>query len=1113
MIAAKTSLLAAAMFFCGLLIASGVETGRKELPGHVPRVVSKLTATGRLAATNQLYLAIGLPLRNTNDLEQFLRELADPASPNFRKFLTPEEFTARFGPTEADYEAVKNFARTNGLKIAGTSANRLLLDVTGSVSAVEQAFHVTLHTYHHPTEKRDFYAPDTEPEVDAGLPIADVSGLENFSRPHPKIHPASMRAKPNNGSAPDGSSLLGNDFRNAYAPGVALTGAGQSIGLFQADGFYAADITAYAQQAGGGRTNIVLQTVLFDGFSGTPTTGASSGNGEVSLDIEMSMSMAPGLSRIILFEGNPNNFIPNDMLNAMAASNTVKNLSSSWGWSGGPSTSTDNIFKTMAAQGQSFFNAAGDSDAFTVGSSSVNGVDNTSLDNAPSSSPYITQVGGTTLTMSGTGASYASETAWNWGYDSNAGAYVGTSGGVSSYYAIPGWQTGISMTANQGSTANRNIPDVALTADQVYVYYGNGTTGVFGGTSCAAPLWAGFMALVNQQLVLNTGKATNSVGFINPAIYAIGNGSNAGASYATCFHDTTAGNNFSSNSPANYPAVTGYDLCTGWGTPNGQALINALAGAADPLGVTPASGFTATGFQGGPFSPASQVYTLTNSGVAGLNWSVINTSAWLNVSASSGSLAAGAQTGVTAGIGTSATSLAVGNYSTTLIFSNQTSGVAHFFQFYLQISDPLVLLTSSGFTTVSAAGGAFTPGSESILFTNLSTGAIPWSLINTASWLSVSSSSGSLAGDSSFSVTVSTNSNTMALQLGTYSATLLLSNQTSHLTRSLASGAVVGASLVFNGGFETGDFTSWTLNGDGGSVDLVTNSYTYNIGSTRHPNYITIAPHGGSFDALLGETGKLAYVSQPLPTTAGQLYLVSLWMDSPDGETPNEFSVAWNGNTLFDQSNLPKLGWTNLQFVVTAAGSSSTLQIGGRDDPTFLALDDVSVVPVNAPSFVAQPTNQAVPIGNTAMFSTVATGSAPLAYQWRSNGINLSNGGNVSGATTNTLTLTAITTNNAGNYFVIVTNAYGANTSSVATLFVNVTPPGIGGEFASGHASFTLNLLGSPGFTYVLLSASNLVSPNWRPLATNTLGTNGAWQFTDFGVSNNPDRFYRLMQQ
>ena len=160
----------------------------------------------------------------------------------------------------------------------------------------------------------------------------------------------------------------------------------------------------------------------------------------------------------------------------------------------------------MAAQGQSFFNATGDSDAFT-GSIPF-----------PSDSTNITEVGGTTLTT-GTGATYSSETVWNWGLQS--GSYVGSSGGISTYYPIPSYQQGISMAANQGSTTMRNVPDVALTADNVYVVYNNGSTGTFGGTSCAAPLWAGFTALVNQQAAA-AGQAP--VGFLNPALYTIGKG-------------------------------------------------------------------------------------------------------------------------------------------------------------------------------------------------------------------------------------------------------------------------------------------------------------------------------------------------------------------------------------------------------------------------------------------------------------------------------------------------------------------------------------------------------------------------------------------------------------
>jgi subtilase family serine protease len=539
-------------------------------------------------------------LRDPAGLSNFVERVYDPASPVYHQFLTATELAARFGPTERDYEAVKNFALGNGLAVSATHGNRMLLDVIGPASAVEKAFQVTLRTYRHPTEGRDFFAPDTEPLVGAALPLADIQGLSDYSRPHPRCRQsAGAAAKPQSGSAPNGSGeFFGTDFRNAYAPGVTLTGQGQTVGLAEFDGFYASDISTYAAQAGSGRGNIPVHTVLLDGYDGTP----GSGNFEVSLDIEMAMSMAPGLSRIVSFEAGPYGQ-PNDVLNSMLSySGTIKQLSSSWGWAWGPSVTTDNIFQSMEAAGQSFFNAAGDSDAFTTGANSENGVDNLSLDNAPSSSPYITQAGATTLSMSGTGASYASERVWNWGYDN--GSFIGTSGGISSYYAIPSWQSGISMAANGGSASFRNIPDVALTGDNVYVGYGDGTGGGFGGTSCAAPLWAGFMALVNQQAIA---AGRPAAGFINPAIYSIA----AGAAYTNCFHDITTGNNAWGGSLGLYYAKAGYDLCTGLGTPAGQNLINVLAGSSAIQGIVREAGFTASG-----------VFNCTWSVVAGLRYQV-----------------------------------------------------------------------------------------------------------------------------------------------------------------------------------------------------------------------------------------------------------------------------------------------------------------------------------------------------------------------------------------------------------------------------------------------------------------------------------------------------------
>ena len=172
-------------------------------------------------------------------------------------------------------------------------------------------------------------------------------------------------------------------------------------------------------------------------------------------------------------------------------------------------------------------------------------------------------------------------------------------------------------------------------ADNVYVR-ADGKNDNEGGTSCASPLWAGFTALVNQRAVMS-GRPT--VGFINPALDTIGSGQN----YTSCFHDITTGNNTSRASPNKFFAVAGYDLCTGWGVPFGQSLINALA-TPDPLGIQPDTGFTAIGGSGGPFTVTSESFVLTNSGTNSLNWSLVNTSLWLTVSPPGGTLPAEAPT-------------------------------------------------------------------------------------------------------------------------------------------------------------------------------------------------------------------------------------------------------------------------------------------------------------------------------------------------------------------------------------------------------------------------------------------------------------------------------------
>ena len=555
------------------LAAPAAEPGTvKSLHGHVPAVVSHLTPAGRLNATNRLHLSIGLPLRNAEGLTNLLQQIYDPASQNFHQFLTPAQFTEQFAPTPADYQAVLDFARTNGLTVTRTHGNRMVVGVEGKVSDVERSFHVTLRTYHHPKESRDFFAPDTEPTVAASLPVLSVQGLNNYVLPRAMLQkmPASANT-PARGSGP-GGGYLGSDFRTAYAPGTALSGAGQTVGLLQFDGYYASDIATYEALAGL-TNNVPLINVLLDGFDGTPGFG----NDEVCLDIETSMSMAPGLSAIVVFEAGPYGN-PNDILSSMVSSNQIKQFSASWGYS--IDGTTEQLYQQMALQGQTFLNASGDGDAW--------------LGPIPYGScedPNITIVGGTTLTMNGRAVSYASEQAWNWGftgdYSWNPDGYFGTSGGVSTDVRIPSWQLSVTNNspANHGSTTYRMVPDVALTGDNVFVVSSGGSQGIYGGTSCASPLWAGFMALVNQQVALN-GRLP--VGFLAPQVYALAKT----AAYTNIFHDITTGNNYWDQSPTNFAAVAGYDLCTGLGTPNGTNMISALAGAATttpPIISAPAS--------------------------------------------------------------------------------------------------------------------------------------------------------------------------------------------------------------------------------------------------------------------------------------------------------------------------------------------------------------------------------------------------------------------------------------------------------------------------------------------------------------------------------------------
>jgi subtilase family serine protease len=545
--------------FCLQLTLPATAADWQVLHGERPAEAANLQPIGVLNGTKRLNLVVGLPLRNKDLLASLLHETYNPGSPQYRHYLTPEQFAEKFGPTEEDYQAVITFARSHGFTITGTVPNRVLVDVNGTVADIETALHVRLCIYDHPKEARTFFAPDAEPSLDLAVPVLAISGLNNYVLPKPLSHRdlplnSAPVTVPGVGSGRDGT-YMGSDFRKAYLPGVSLTGSGQTVGLLEFDGYYPNDIIAYETQAS--LPNVALTNVLLDDVNGTPSTNADF-VGEVSLDIEMAIAMAPGLSQVIIYEGSS----PTDLLNRIATDNLAKQVSSSWFFAGeGDGDFISQCAAQFAAQGQTFFQSSGDEGAY------YQGIPEWTAD------PNITLVGGTALTTSAD-ASWNSETAW-----SDSG------GGVSQInsFQIPSWQDGLSNAANQASRTLRNSPDVAMVSESVWVIYDNGAAGGFHGTSIGAPLWASLAALVNQETAANDLKP---VGFLNPALYAIG----AGLNYSSCFHDITTGNNGNSGNPAGYNAVPGYDLCTGWGTPNSN-LITLLAGLGPAVAITnPRSG-------------------------------------------------------------------------------------------------------------------------------------------------------------------------------------------------------------------------------------------------------------------------------------------------------------------------------------------------------------------------------------------------------------------------------------------------------------------------------------------------------------------------------------------
>jgi subtilase family serine protease len=706
---------------------------------HVRDVVrdGQVQANGQLPQNQMMNLDIVLPVRNQAGLDQFVADVYDPASASYHHFLTPQQFTAQFGPTQADYDAVVQFAQLNGFTVTGGSRDGMDVQVRGTVAQVENAFHVHLRTYNDPTRSRTFFSPDQEPTTDLSFNLWHVSGLDNYSVPQPMFESKTAYAAAHGinanqvvshattGSGPS-ASFLGSDMRVAYYGSGSLTGSGQNLGLLEYYGTDLADLQTYYKNVNQTYPGSIITLLSTDGTS-TSCTYPSCDDTEQTLDMTQALGMAPGLSSLTMYVGSTDTAIISAMTTHSPLPTTI---GCSWTWTPADPSTLNPYFEKMASQGQSFFSASGDYSTWKKSGNSAPW---------PSDSAYVISVGGTDLTTSSAAGPWASETAW-----SDSG------GGISpDNIAIPSWQqiSGVINSSNKGSTTLRNGPDVSANANFTYYTCADQESCLaneYGGTSFAAPLWAGFVALANQQAAAN---GQSPAGFIDPTIYP----QNVTSAYATNFHDITSGTSGS------YSAVTGYDLVTGWGSPQ-SALISALAGTQ-----TQTPGFTVAASPSSvsvPSTGGSGTSSISISATGGFSSSVSlsssNAPSGVTVSFSPTSISGSSTSTATF---TVAAGTASGTYSITI---TGTSGSLS--------SSTTVNLTVTAATskyTISASPSSLTvtrgsSGSSTITLSGTTTGTVTFSASGTGNGETVTFSPSSLsaAGTTTMKVSASNSAGT-----------------------------------------------------------------------------------------------------------------------------------------------------------------------------------------------------------------------------------------------------------------------------------------------------------------------------------------------------------------
>jgi kumamolisin len=565
---------------------------RIKLPGSERKAMAGAKAGKTVDASDQIEVTVRVRGRAQASPEALMKMGAQ--KPAERQTLSREDFAARYGADPADFAKVEAFAHDHGLVVSAANAGQRTIRLKGSAASLSEAFGVELRHYTKggaaPYRGRTgaIYIPKDLQDI-----VVGVHGLDNrpvakrHSRLRDPITPAARKAakvkgaasKPAKGKPAPAKSKRAAD-PSVTAPQVAalynfpagLTGQGQSIALIELNdvdntgkptgaGYQTSDLAAYFKGLGIAAPTVVAVSV--DGGANVPGPDPDS-DGEVTLDIEVAGSIAPGATIVVYFTPNTTaGFI--DAVN-QAVQDTVHKpsvVSISWGGPEDPGGQVDQQFtqglnqaiQDAAQLGVTICCAAGDDGSPDM---ALKGWDGKPHADFPSSSPFSLACGGTKLSV--TGGSIASEVVWNEGAKDGAGG-----GGVSDVFALPSYQTNTKVPKAPNGSAGRGLPDVAGNADPDtgYQIFLAGSQQVIGGTSAVAPLMAGLIALINQSLAQKTPGTT--AGFLNPLLYG---------SAAAAFRDITTGNNdIYGKLKGLYTAGPGWDACSGLGVPDGTKLL------------------------------------------------------------------------------------------------------------------------------------------------------------------------------------------------------------------------------------------------------------------------------------------------------------------------------------------------------------------------------------------------------------------------------------------------------------------------------------------------------------------------------------------------------------